>query len=270
MCMADVLESMRNDVSRQGSLKMMTLKEFNYARSCREPVDRVWALLGLLPATLVTMIKEAKIIDYSERGKREYWRSYLAFMVILYVFDVEDFFYVIVDGIARGKNSHLPSWCVDFNKPRTYFGFSTSRKFRAGFASPADHTVIRSILHPTRDYLSILGFKIDTVSRITNVYKHPCHNPDSIGGQEFAPMYYTWLQECRALCCSTRGTLAVTGALCCTMVAADGNKDEDRRFCQAGLKFIRLWRTPSIDYLWMMITNLPRPESPTQRNISIQ
>lgn len=80
------------------------------SRRCRQPVHYICRLLGLMSPELVTGVGEANIIDYSVDGRRECWKSYLAFMKVLYAFGVADFFDVSLNGLSREKTSPLPSW----------------------------------------------------------------------------------------------------------------------------------------------------------------
>lgn len=149
------IELLRASHRRSGRLHMWHFNKFHGLRQCTEPVDRVWALLGLLSPKFVALVNEAKIIDYSDVGRREFWKSYLAFMKILHSFDVGDFLIVIIENISRKGTTPLPSWCVDFNEPRKYNPFQPHRDFRAGFVGPQDRTAVESALQPANDALSI-------------------------------------------------------------------------------------------------------------------
>ena len=45
-------------------------------KNCTEPVDGVWGFLGLLSAADRRYVIERRWVDYSEAGRREYWRTY--------------------------------------------------------------------------------------------------------------------------------------------------------------------------------------------------
>ena len=228
-----LMEVVRGLLQRRGGhLQMSDLREYHQTRRCLEPIDRVWGLLGLLSPKLRAKVREADIIDYSPAGRREFWRSYLAFMKVLHDFDVTDFFHVITDDIARESNVNLPSWCIDFNAPKLYNAFPTFRRFRAGSTGPSDSTGIESSIGSTEFALSITGHVLDQVSRVTSVFELPSFRSDNAGAADNAPsqesleevrMFVDWLVDCNALCDETlSGSYrAKKLAMCLTMVAAD-------------------------------------------------
>jgi hypothetical protein len=77
-------------------------------RNCHEPIDRIWSLLGLMPDELVPYVQQAGIIDCSDAGRSEYWRSYMAFMQVLYSLQDNVFHGIMLASISKPKNSHLP------------------------------------------------------------------------------------------------------------------------------------------------------------------
>jgi hypothetical protein len=44
---------------------------------CKEPIDRIWAVLGLFHPQLREAILSIGCIDYSLIGKTQFWRSYI-------------------------------------------------------------------------------------------------------------------------------------------------------------------------------------------------
>ncbi len=208
------IELLRHDYRQAGRLYMWHFNEFHGVRQCTEPVDRVWASLGLLSPKLVALVNEAKIIDYSDVSRREFWKSYLAFMKILHSFEVEDFLIVIFANISRKGTTPLPSWCVDFNEPLKYQPFQIRRRFRAGFVGPQDRTAVESALQPANDALSISGFSLDDVSLTASIYTR---STLSLGEELFR-----WLPDCFAICSQTLGgSRATQVAMCHTMLATD-------------------------------------------------
>lgn len=235
------IELLRASHQRSGRLHMWHFNEYHGLKQCTEPVDRVWALLGLLSPKFVALVNEAKIIDYSDVGRREFWRSYLAFMKILHAFDVEDFLIVIIENISCKGTTPLPSWCVDFNESRKYNPFQLSRRFRAGFVGPQDRTAVESALQPSNNGLSILGFSVDDVSLTGSIFKPSAlmsivdesstrdESPDNPLSQEeaqFGRELDKWLQECFAICSHTRGgSHATKVAMCHTLLATDKEQE---------------------------------------------
>ena len=59
-------------------------------RSCEEPLDRLWAVLSLMHPKLRETILNNRLIDYSEAGRREFWKSYVEVAkIILMKYDPE-------------------------------------------------------------------------------------------------------------------------------------------------------------------------------------
>ena len=67
-----LIEILRVSHRRSGRLHMWYFNEFHGLKKCTEPVDRVWALLGLLSPKFIAMVNEARIIDYGDAGRRDY------------------------------------------------------------------------------------------------------------------------------------------------------------------------------------------------------
>jgi hypothetical protein len=101
-------------------------------KKCQEPVDRIWAMLALLPKSLQRRIKKAGIIDYSTSGTHEYWNSYLKFMELLYLDDPVELWAVVGQGQGHVKNCKLPSWCPDFSGRRFTHDDEIGWLYRAG------------------------------------------------------------------------------------------------------------------------------------------
>lgn len=240
-----LMEEFRQQLHSYGPemLGMTLVQYFMASRICREPVDRVWSQLGLLPPDLVTLVREADIIDYSEHGRREYWKSYFNFMKVLYAYDERQFFVLIFEDLGRGRNLLLPSWCPDFTRTDDYQSFRGSREFRAGFVDKDDRTQISSTLTAT-GALSMLGFQIDTVSNVAlvwNMVNPGIERPAMAKTKAECCIIYEWLESSRQLW-ETTNTQANEGikSLCCTMNAAGPHrkkkveyKDEWSQFHEA-------------------------------------
>lgn len=217
-------QMMRNHGYQRG---VSWLQYFITGRECREPIDRIWAVLGLLSPDLVSLVHEAGIIDYSEEGRRQYWKSYLNFMRVLYEYDGGDFFEVILrDQIGRERHPLLPSWCPDFTCPNISVSLSQHRKFRAGFTDARDETAIDSALYKTGN-LEVRGFKIDVVSRVTSIWEtfEPRWARTISETRRAYGKLKEWLSERHQIWNNTEGD--GKKSLCCTLRIADQSKDED-------------------------------------------
>ncbi|KAJ8111538.1 hypothetical protein OPT61_g5891 [Boeremia exigua] len=79
-------------------------------RKGKEPVDRIWAIAGLLEGTVQSDL--APFVDYSETGRREYWRTYVQFAKAL-VHRSQSLGLLCVPPSVEAKDDNVPSWCPD-------------------------------------------------------------------------------------------------------------------------------------------------------------
>ena len=201
-------------------------------RQCSEPVDRVWGMLGLLAHQLVDQIRAKGIIDYSEDGKKEYWKAYEKFLIAVYEYDAAEFWTIVLTDIGRERHSLLPSWCPDFNRPTRYWAIDRAGEFRAGFVDSKDRSKIESTLSPS-GCLSVSGFQVDKVVKITSVCRWIDPKTDE-EGEELLRQTKVFLSECRALRGTRNDDMEGMKSLCCTLLAANENKSE-------GTSSLRSW-----------------------------
>ena len=138
--------------------------EFSQNQQCAEPVDRVYAVMGLLEKD----IRDKVQANYSEDNKREYWKVYVQFFRVLIpkFLDGAHFFTTIRSG--RRINPELPSWCPDLT-------ISGHPSFPAMDKSRAGNIPAEAPWHPQRimititadpNCLLILGSPIDHIKQI--------------------------------------------------------------------------------------------------------
>ncbi|KAH7062951.1 heterokaryon incompatibility protein-domain-containing protein [Paraphoma chrysanthemicola] len=78
----------------------------------QEPVDKVWAIAGLLVEHLQD--KLAPSVDYSEKGREEYWRTYISFAKTL-LEEGPSLSLLDMPPPLTKRDPNLPSWCIDFS-----------------------------------------------------------------------------------------------------------------------------------------------------------
>jgi hypothetical protein len=193
------MNAARKTFKRMHELELKYLIRHFGGRGCQEPVDRIWALLGLLPTKVATAIQQAKIIDYSDIGRREYWTSYLALMKLLYFVDVEQFKLIVFQWLEIARDSNLPSWCPDFNAPQVTFSLSRLGKYRAGFTSPQDARDFSVTLDSSGKSLSVEGFVIDKVRRMSTIAQPFEFSTDAARARS----ELRWVREARAIAYET-------------------------------------------------------------------
>ncbi len=204
-------------------------------RLCKEPVDRVWAIMGLLPASTRRQIQAAGITDYSHSGRRDYWLSYVAVMAQLFVVDPVGFWFAIAGSQGLRKNPSMPSWCPDWNAPRLYNALRM-KKLHAGFPHQTltPETVgslpASSIcLIPDSNSLFVTGHHIDTIQRVSML---PPFSDGYIGHPDITTQmakfqeHLRWLEECAEIAREAlRPSSTFLNALCRTIVAFDGQAE---------------------------------------------
>ena len=154
----------------------------------KEPVDRIWAIAGLLPKNILERL--ASSVDYSVEGRKEYWRTYVTFAKT--VFDSGQSLHLLTMGPPQGKRDmRLPSWCPDFsqdgactihfdlyhwNRPIESLGYRIARllfdeddkeKSNARSAAIEDHP-LRYISAEEDDLLHVRGYVLDSVSDVVD------------------------------------------------------------------------------------------------------
>ncbi|OJD33764.1 heterokaryon incompatibility protein [Diplodia corticola] len=130
----------------------------------KEPIDRIWSLLGLLEEGLKEEV--APLIDYSNEGREQYWKTYLRFAKTLLRHDKS---LAILSLSAYEEGSKLPSWCPDFSKPIPYRTFNFEQNnYRAGILENSHHRHLRipEVLDDDDQSLEISGFRLDAVSDV--------------------------------------------------------------------------------------------------------
>ena len=81
-------------------------------RLVKEPVDRVWAIVGLLESNLRDKVTPE--VDYSEKGQQEYWKTWTMFAKAL--INVPSGISLLnVPPTLEPRSPYLPSWCPNFS-----------------------------------------------------------------------------------------------------------------------------------------------------------
>jgi hypothetical protein len=202
-----ISHAVRCHMQQYGYVPVFFLLELIRIRSSHEPVDKIWALLGLLSRPLVNEIQRKNIIDYSHAGKHEYWTSYLAFMKVLHTKDIYEFCKIIRLTIDYPRHALLPSWGPDFNAsgPNSdNFPWAGNGKFKAGLAKHKMHKgpegFIAALYPKINNALSIAGFCVDEVKGVTCVY--PENRNDGLSQEsrmQFEKRWVEWREELKKL-----------------------------------------------------------------------
>jgi hypothetical protein len=79
----------------------------------KEPVDRVWSIAGLMDAEIQKEL--APLVDYSDRGRADYWRTYLQFAKTVFV-SGQSHDLLNLPPSVRPPKVQLPSWCPNLSR----------------------------------------------------------------------------------------------------------------------------------------------------------
>ncbi|KAH8706104.1 heterokaryon incompatibility protein-domain-containing protein [Phaeosphaeriaceae sp. PMI808] len=80
-------------------------------RYCKEHVDRVWAIVGLLEKKVQE--KLSTMVDYTEKGRKEFWKTYIWFAAV--VTNVGETLTILETPPSIKRDPNLPSWCPDLS-----------------------------------------------------------------------------------------------------------------------------------------------------------
>lgn len=83
----------------------------NRRRKSKEQVDRVWAIMGLLPERLRSRVSPG--VDYSAQGRSHYWETFVLFAGAVYE-EEQCLALLNIPPSTRKSSPPLPSWCPDF------------------------------------------------------------------------------------------------------------------------------------------------------------
>lgn len=156
---------------RQGPiLKGLSVLDFvELLDSCRsrqvtEPVDRVWAFLGLAPLDIQHATQS--FIDYSPEGRRDYHKAYKSLVRFLLLRDPN--LSILQHAPSLQVPLGLPSWCPNFHAARWNGGVVqfVDHPFKANGSDKVRPPVA---FEPNSDILRLRGFCIDRVDKIVKL-----------------------------------------------------------------------------------------------------
>lgn len=152
-------------------------------RRSAEEVDRIWAIFGLLDETM--RLRLSPLIDYTEAARREPWRTFIACMKHVAT-ESQNIWILHLPRAQLPKHLHLPSWCPDLRGRGNVHGcldefwrrsdsgsltaIFTNREREDSSAARRRRTDLHKnklvTISETDDYLSVLGFEVDTIVEI--------------------------------------------------------------------------------------------------------
>jgi hypothetical protein len=112
------MNSYRSMTAKEGKTKVLesgiVAYELHNLRSqhVKEPVDRVWAIVGLLESDFRDRV--APDVDYSEKGRFEYWKTWLMFAKAL-IDEPWGMSLLNIPPTVEPRSLYLPSWCPNLS-----------------------------------------------------------------------------------------------------------------------------------------------------------
>jgi hypothetical protein len=188
------VRNMRQTFNAATGIALTELLILARQRMCKEPIDRIWAVLGLFHPQLREAILSIGCTDYSLIGKAQFWRSYidLAKWVIL-----RDETLAWLSIAASEKPPEIPSWCPNWAAPEAYPSFASINFYSSGYDSLTPRQS-RVLLVPNLDKIQVPGFRIDKVKKVIDMYNSVLA-ADASGLAKQSQIFLEWESRCLKL-----------------------------------------------------------------------
>ena len=150
------------------------------------PVDRVWALIGILNKKYQQYIRDAKMVDYSEAAISKYHETFLSIAKFHIKHDTSIAMKIIEDNLRTARNPLLPSWCPDWHTDRGGIPLARWPEALAGIPG-GQFRGIEPFMQVSEDSsLELCGLKVDVVECVA-----------ASAGQGLLDLEsYPWLTQC--------------------------------------------------------------------------
>ena len=153
-----------------GAMNLPAVVQLSKGRLYQEPVDRFWAILGLLGEAVQMILREANIIDYSSAARINYQETYLSVLIAHINFDIYGAMQVLAmqlmaGGLSQERNPQLPSWCPDWHRRELAYPIARMPGVAAG--KLVSMLLPRIYLHG-RTSLNVLGIPVQVVKVKSN------------------------------------------------------------------------------------------------------
>jgi hypothetical protein len=115
----DSMDFYRSKTAKEGKTKVIEFRNvavnLNHLRfrHVKEPVDRVWAIVGLLKSDFRDRV--APEVDYSEKGRFEYWKTWIMFAKAL-MDEPSGMSLLDIPPTLESRPLYLPSWCPNLSR----------------------------------------------------------------------------------------------------------------------------------------------------------
>ena len=193
-------------ISHGAKLNLVHVFQIARTKSCEQPVDRLWAMLGFTGPYFRKSIVDNKLIDYSESGKRDYWKSYAAVAKIILLEHDENLQLLSAAG-PHPELSQLPTWCPNWQAlDLSAFGAFVGRHYGAGLIKGKIACHTKPQFDADSNLLQVLGREVDTVKyRVSRDWVLSAGYTLQHRQDGYASRLLAWDQECRQLSRETLG-----------------------------------------------------------------
>ena len=156
----------------QHAMFLHTLISFSSNRVYRDPVDRVWALMGLLSKSSHRILQEARLVDFTPEAKEKYHETYLAIVKVHVERLPNSAMAMLEHGLTYARHPLLPSWCPDWDRkqictPIAYISGAAAGRPDGLAATTGPIRPLRPIMSVEGDSLSVLGLPLDTIRYVS-------------------------------------------------------------------------------------------------------
>ena len=153
----------------RNAMFLPTLLSFSKSRGYTLPVDRIWAVMGLLSPFSQKIIREANLVDY---GSEAYSETYLGVMKVHIEHLPVAAIQLLEHGLTHAKNSRLPSWCPDWDRGQICTPIALKPGVAAGkpdgsSSSKGPTKLLRPAMSADYRCLTVLGLPLDTIRYVS-------------------------------------------------------------------------------------------------------
>jgi hypothetical protein len=179
---------------REGGMAMTLpmLLLYSVYREYTVPVDRVWALLGLLNKGYRQLIRDAELVDYKIPISK-YHEVFLGVVKFHIKHDTAMAMQLIEDNLRTAHNPLLPSWCPDWHTNKGGIPLARDPEALAGIPGGKFYRIEPFMKYNEDSSLELCGLTVDVIERVTV----------SAGEDMLDLESYPWLTQCWEIIKST-------------------------------------------------------------------
>jgi hypothetical protein len=151
----------RQSYQKNKSISISNLLLITRGRNCKEPVDHLWGMLGLMQPNIRKLVRSSGWIDYGVAGRSQFWRSYITFAK--WWIEKDKLLMLLSTARSFFKPQELPTWCPNWasaemtaNLMNTYnCGYDNEESRRSEITADDN-----------QDRIRVPGFRIDTIDQV--------------------------------------------------------------------------------------------------------